>query len=101
MTGKRFPLCDEVSQWPTWQPTRAKPWHLGGRCKPLATCAKSRALAKRGAMTHNAPDTTLDKTFDPARIETKWYAHWENNGLFRPERPDAQPFTIVKHRQTT
>ncbi|MEZ5743393.1 MAG: valine--tRNA ligase [Sphingomonadaceae bacterium] len=40
-------------------------------------------------------DTTLDKTFDPAAIEAKWYAHWEANGLFRPERPDAAPFTIV------
>ena len=37
----------------------------------------------------------LAKTFDPAAIEAKWYAHWEENGLFRPERPDAQPFTIV------
>ena len=37
----------------------------------------------------------LDKTFDPAAIEAKWYAHWEENGLFRPERPDATPFTIV------
>ena len=40
-------------------------------------------------------DSTLDKTFDPAAIEAKWYAHWEANGLFRPERPDAAPFTIV------
>ncbi len=40
-------------------------------------------------------DSTLDKTFDPAAIEAKWYAHWEANGLFRPERPDAQPYTIV------
>ena len=37
----------------------------------------------------------LDKTFDPAAIEAKWYAYWEANGLFRPERPDAVPFTIV------
>ncbi len=37
----------------------------------------------------------LDKTFDPAAIEAKWYSHWEDNGLFRPERPDAEPFTIV------
>ncbi|WP_394658721.1 valine--tRNA ligase [uncultured Novosphingobium sp.] len=37
----------------------------------------------------------LDKTFDPAAIEAKWYAHWETAGLFRPERPDATPFTIV------
>ena len=40
-------------------------------------------------------DSTLDKTFDPAAIEAKWYQHWETNGLFRPERPNAQPFTIV------
>ncbi len=39
--------------------------------------------------------TMLDKTFDPAAIEAKWYAHWERSGLFRPERPDAPPFTIV------
>ncbi|GAA0284586.1 valine--tRNA ligase [Alteraurantiacibacter aestuarii] len=37
----------------------------------------------------------LDTTFDPAAIEARWYSHWENNGLFRPERPDAEPFTIV------
>ncbi|MBV2148680.1 valine--tRNA ligase [Sphingobium sp. AS12] len=39
--------------------------------------------------------TDLPKTFDPADIEARWYAHWEANGLFRPERPDAQPYTIV------
>jgi valyl-tRNA synthetase len=39
--------------------------------------------------------TELPKTFDPADIEARWYAHWEANGLFRPERPDAVPFTIV------
>ena len=39
--------------------------------------------------------TELPKTFDPAAIESRWYAHWESNGLFRPERPDAEPFTIV------
>ena len=38
---------------------------------------------------------TIDKTFDPAAIETKWYAHWETTGAFRPERPDAEPYTIV------
>jgi valyl-tRNA synthetase len=43
----------------------------------------------------NAPEQTLPKTFDPAAIEAHWYAHWEENGLFRPERPDAAPFTIV------
>ncbi|ARU17181.1 valine--tRNA ligase [Croceicoccus marinus] len=39
--------------------------------------------------------TNLPKTFDPAGIEARWYAHWEHNGLFRPERPDAEAFTIV------
>ncbi len=37
----------------------------------------------------------LPKTFDPAAIESRWYAHWEDNGLFRPERPGAEPWTIV------
>ncbi len=40
-------------------------------------------------------DNTLPKTFDPAELETRWYAHWEKNGLFRPERGDAEAFTIV------
>ena len=37
----------------------------------------------------------LEKTFTPSAIEAKWYAHWEQKGLFRPSRPDAEPFTIV------
>ncbi|WP_324696173.1 valine--tRNA ligase [Novosphingobium aerophilum] len=41
------------------------------------------------------PESGLAKTFDPAQIEAKWYQHWESEGLFRPERADAQPFTIV------
>ncbi|HWK37015.1 valine--tRNA ligase [Sphingomonas sp.] len=39
--------------------------------------------------------TDLPKTFDPAAIEARWYSHWEANGLFRPERPGAEPWTIV------
>ncbi|HEX6374804.1 MAG TPA: valine--tRNA ligase [Allosphingosinicella sp.] len=39
--------------------------------------------------------TELPKTFDPAEIESRWYARWEREGLFRPARPDAEPFTIV------
>ncbi len=39
--------------------------------------------------------TELPKTFDPAAIEAKWYAHWESTGAFRPSRPDAEPYTIV------
>ncbi len=37
----------------------------------------------------------LQKTFDPAALEAKWYAQWESSGAFRPSRPDAVPFTIV------
>ena len=46
----------------------------------------------------NDTDTSgadLAKTFDPAAIEARWYAHWEATGAFRPDRPDATPFTIV------
>jgi valyl-tRNA synthetase len=42
-----------------------------------------------------AMNETLNTTFDPAEIEARWYSHWEANGCFRPERPDAEPFTIV------
>ena len=37
----------------------------------------------------------LPKTFDPKSIEERWYAHWESRGLFRPDRPNATPWTIV------
>src|SRR3982751_1708024 len=37
----------------------------------------------------------LPKTFDPKNIEDRWYAHWESRGLFRPERRNVQPWTIV------
>jgi valyl-tRNA synthetase len=37
----------------------------------------------------------LPKTFEPGPIEARWYAHWEENGLFRPERNEAEPYTIV------
>ena len=37
----------------------------------------------------------LPKTFDPAAIEQRWYQHWESGGLFRPNRPDRDPWTIV------
>ncbi|MES2444094.1 MAG: class I tRNA ligase family protein, partial [Pseudomonadota bacterium] len=39
--------------------------------------------------------TELPKTFDPAEIESRWYAHWEKEGLFAPERPGAEPWTLV------
>ncbi|MGN6622175.1 MAG: class I tRNA ligase family protein, partial [Sphingomonas sp.] len=37
----------------------------------------------------------LPKTFDPAAIENRWYAHWEETGQFHPDRPNAEPWTIV------
>ncbi len=37
----------------------------------------------------------LPTTFNPADIEARWYQYWEEKGLFRPERPDAEAFTIV------
>ena len=39
--------------------------------------------------------TELAKTFDPADIERRWYAHWEEQALFHPDRPGAEPWTIV------
>src|SRR5438477_1057565 len=39
--------------------------------------------------------TDLPKTFDPKSIEQRWYERWEREGLFRPDRPDRQPWTIV------
>jgi len=39
--------------------------------------------------------TELPKTFDPAELEARWYARWEADGLFRPERGEAEPWTIV------
>ena len=40
-------------------------------------------------------DAIIAKTFDPAEIEARLYAHWEQTGAFRPARPAAEPFTIV------
>src|SRR3954449_4116387 len=37
----------------------------------------------------------LPKTFEPRAIEDRWYSHWERAGLFRPERGDRDPWTIV------
>ena len=61
-----------------------------GDMQPRA-CAGAKALAKRRRMSA----AHLDKTFDPAAIEAKWYDYWETHGLFRPDRPEAVPFTIV------
>ena len=39
---------------------------------------------------------SLDKTFDPAAIETRLYEAWEEGGCFKAGRvPEAEPYTIV------
>ncbi|HHC09457.1 MAG TPA: valine--tRNA ligase [Actinobacteria bacterium] len=38
----------------------------------------------------------MEPTYEPAPIEDRWYAVWEDAGIFRPEfRPDGEPFAIV------
>lgn len=56
---------------------------------------RERADANPEQKTHDQMTRELAKTFDPAAIEAKWYEHWEKGGLFRPERPNAEAFTIV------
>jgi valyl-tRNA synthetase len=39
---------------------------------------------------------TIDKTYDPAQIEARWYQHWEANGAFVPRNdPAARNFVIM------
>src|SRR5690554_1827384 len=38
----------------------------------------------------------LSKTYDPDKVEEKWYQIWEENGYFKPEfDPDKESFSIV------
>jgi valyl-tRNA synthetase len=37
----------------------------------------------------------MDTRFNPAAIETKWYAHWEGKGYFKSVPDEREPFTIV------
>jgi valyl-tRNA synthetase len=40
--------------------------------------------------------TELDKTYDPAAIEAKWYHHWESSGAFSPRHdPTAANYVIM------
>ncbi|MBM3791717.1 MAG: valine--tRNA ligase, partial [Acidobacteria bacterium] len=42
------------------------------------------------------PRELLEKSYDPARVEQKWYAFWEERGYFCAENPSAKPrFSIV------
>ncbi len=39
---------------------------------------------------------TMEKVYQPQKIETRIYEAWENSGAFKPvENPDRKPFTIV------
>ena len=37
---------------------------------------------------------TLDKTYDPSAIETRWYEFWENKGHFVPSG-EGTPYSIM------
>lgn len=37
----------------------------------------------------------MEKHFDPNTIETKWYQTWENQGYFKPQNNDAEPYSIM------
>ncbi len=38
----------------------------------------------------------LDKSFDPAAIEAKWYPFWESRGLFKPSMNAAAPAFCIQ-----
>lgn len=37
----------------------------------------------------------LDKTYNPAAVEDKWYQYWLDNNFFHSEPDEREPFTIV------
>ncbi len=38
----------------------------------------------------------LGKVYEPGKVESKWYRHWEQRGYFKPsESDDRKPFTIL------
>src|SRR6476659_7943570 len=42
-----------------------------------------------------APSKTLDKTFDPAHFEERWYSRWEADGRFQPQGPAGSPRFVM------
>ncbi len=38
---------------------------------------------------------SLEKTFDPAHFEERWYSRWEKDGRFRPEGPVGSPRFVM------
>ena len=37
----------------------------------------------------------IAKTYDPKEAEEKWYSYWMENGFFRSQPDDREPYTIV------
>ncbi|UCD36646.1 MAG: valine--tRNA ligase [Fidelibacterota bacterium] len=38
----------------------------------------------------------LGKVYEPGRVESKWYRHWEKQGYFKPGDPgEREPFTVL------
>ena len=38
---------------------------------------------------------TIDKSYNPSQVETRWYRHWEEAGHFAPSGKVADPYCIV------
>ncbi len=39
---------------------------------------------------------TMEASYDPQAVESRWYQIWEDAGVFKPEiNPDGEPFSIV------
>ena len=38
---------------------------------------------------------TIDKSYNPHEIETKWYRHWEQQDYFAPSEGNAEPYCIM------
>ncbi|MBI5522840.1 MAG: valine--tRNA ligase [Desulfarculus sp.] len=44
----------------------------------------------------SATPSVLDKSYEPAQVEARWYAYWEQNGMFVAEPTSPQPsYSIV------
>ena len=41
------------------------------------------------------PSTKLEKTFDPAHFEERWYSTWEAEGRFQPVGPPGSPRFVM------
>ncbi len=38
---------------------------------------------------------TIDKSYSPEQVETRWYDYWEQSGYFAPSGKDGDPYCIV------